>query len=132
MMLFANILAILALTITPFLQPCFCSGFTLFCECRLEVCCDSHGCSSESAPQPDDDVPPLPDHDKPCGEPLAPELGKGIAANAGAQAVDRDLADTAPIFALPELVAVGRAIPVRWSRPPPIGLIVVSTSFLRI
>lgn len=132
MMLYANIIAILTLTITPLMQPCFCSGFALFCECRIEVCCDGNGCATKSAPQPDDDAPPSNDHDKPCGQPLAPELGKNIAANAPAKALDSDLAEGTPVFTLQELVAVGMATPVKWSKPPPIGLIVVHTRFLRI
>jgi hypothetical protein len=127
----ANILAFMLLIVVPFVQPCVCADFTLFCKCDAraaaceDVCC-SLGCHSSQ-----DDPQPLPSRDKPCDAPLAPELVNSVFS-AAVTAVAQPEAIHAPVFEFAPSDLARTAQPVLWSKPPPTSLIVARTSFLRI
>jgi hypothetical protein len=139
----ANILALIVLTVVPVLRPCPCSGFELVCGCATRAaamvedsafgveCCGS-GCAMTEEGHPDESPAPY-GKGRPCHAPLAPELANGIVAVA-ASAVLVDASGADAVIAPPVLESLPlRAVSaVCWTRPPPTGLLVVRTHFLRI
>ncbi len=50
MTLLANSLAVLLMTVVPFIRPCDCSDFTLFCHCAAESA-EAHKLGDPAEPQ---------------------------------------------------------------------------------
>jgi hypothetical protein len=124
----ANICAILILVVAPFVQPCFCVDFKLFCQCDATaaetVCCETTG--DEQAPTcPETD----PEKDTPCTA-IQVQTGPFVSTPTIATSErESGLAEALPGTA----VAAFTPVIASDNRPPPaIGLLVVRTQFLRI
>lgn len=137
-----NMLAVTLMVVLPFVRPCNCGDFTLWCQCEASA---QAAAKAESEPprcphcvkkQAETEQPqaPTPDQheDAPCKKQLAPELGNGITAdiNLSMEAAPPALA---PLFELQVAVVVmPRAERLPIAQPPPTSLLVVRTQFLRI
>lgn len=144
----ANIFAVLLLTVVPYLRPCACLDFTLWCLCSTAAeehaeqhhDCDCEGGHGHSHTHRHGDKKPdrkdAPDHQKhqPCNSVSALESPAALTATpvAGDQPQPIALAGLLPVVpglvreVEPKLAFGSRAPPV------PISLIVVRTRFLRI
>lgn len=142
-----SLVAVVLLSVVPYVRPCSCGEFTLFCACPVQRtlqsdagrpadhCCtagDSKGCQ---APRGKDDRPSKPEHmpnDKPCKQPLAPELGTGVIAQDApgllASAV-ADAVDKMPVARVARDANIARR-PAPRAPPDPVALIVVRIQFL--
>lgn len=129
-----NILAIALMLVMPFLRPCGCAGFSLFCECRAvaeasQHCC-GHGCTSTPADQPEPSPDSCPGKHEPCGKTLAPDSVVAYVIADGANVVEHGWHAVAPTFSVFRRPGF---VPVPVVRPPPLASVVVAqTHFLRI
>lgn len=137
-----NMLAVALMVVLPFVRPCNCGDFTLWCQCdanaqaaakseteppRCPHCAKKQSeKNGENAPSPDKH------EDAPCKKQLAPELGNGITADINL-AMEAAPPAVAPLFELQSVIAVQpRAERLPIAQPPPTSLLVVRTKFLRI
>jgi hypothetical protein len=129
----ANILAVAVMVLAPFVQPCWCGDFTLFCECPTNISaiapeCDCTCCETESTNEDSPErVPSCPDKHAP-GKQLSsvdlPNTAQSVAKGQAEYHVQSHQA-AAPLAATSS--AQSLAIP-----PPPTGLMVVQTQVLQL
>ncbi len=142
-----SLIAVALLSVVPYVRPCSCGDFTLFCACAVERaaqgcsgpeadhCCTTGEASGCHAPHRGDDRPSTPEpmpKDKPCKLPLAPELAAGVITQDAPGIVTvpaPDAVDTMPVAQVAcDLTNALRPAPR--APPDPVGLIVVRTQFL--
>lgn len=141
---FLSLIAITLLSVVPYVRPCSCGDFDLFCACVVERpahgppadhCCTSDESSGCQAPHRGGDRPSTPEpmpKDKPCKLPLAPELGAGVIAHDAPGLVSIPVLDAVGTMAVVQVacdLTIARR-PAPRAPPDPVGLIVVRTQFL--
>ncbi|MCC6464911.1 MAG: hypothetical protein IT463_06170 [Planctomycetes bacterium] len=140
MSLAANLLAVALMILAPFVRPCGCEGFTLFCACTGKVAapepkpeprgCCCHG--SADAGDQDSEDSPCPDDNAPCKKPVAPELRAGIEMSAPPVLLDAPHWPALPLPMLDTRVPAPLPALKPESRPPPTSLLVAQTCILML
>lgn len=146
-----NILAAALMLVMPFLRPCWCGEFTMICQCAMQVesnaetandiadhCGSEHHSKSgatDSTPDTGDekDMPHRhqPEQEKPCtAGVMLPATAVAPIATVLGQYMDDSVASA---MILPESCGPQlQDASVVQNQPPPVGLLVVQTHFLRI
>ena len=137
-----NMLAVALMVVLPFVRPCNCGDFTLWCQCEANAQAAAKAesepprcphCAKKQAENSGEDAPTPDNHDDaPCKKQLAPELSNGVTADINLT-MEAAPPVVAPLFEMqPVVVFAPRAERLPTAQPPPTSLLVVRTKFLRI
>lgn len=139
MSLAANLLAVALMILAPFVRPCGCQGFTLFCACPASApakpepeprgCC-CHGPDTAPDTEPTQDEPCR--DNAPCKKPMAPELRVGIDPVAAPVLLDAPCWPSLPAAVVETRVPAPFPALQPETRPPPMSVLVAQTCVLRL